>query len=536
MDYPQSTFDKIPAKPLTPKVLLNFVTVALMMTCLAIAMERIIQRVIGLPNSGFLPVLTFLVALEALFSHRRLEQFHLGLANKLAWRLSELVVLAVITRVTFYLLLPAGQWIRDLANLQTRFVETFFVSSFTVVFSALLLFWLIATTFADVLHELEENHEQWDLEMQGLALRDRDAVRGRLVSHVFGFGAALMVIIALLNLDLLPLPGQPVALSALTVDFVAYFVLGLLLLAQSQYALQSSHWYLQRVPSQPAIFNRWIRFSALLVVGLAMLVFLLPTQYSVGLLDLLRGLFNILMAIGLLLQFLIFTPILLLISFFSRLFGGSGIGLPAEPIEPQIPLETLTNRTYDWAEILQSVLFWTLFLGVLVFAFRFYLRQHSEALAPLRKLGIVRWFRQAWEWLQRLLGRTGAGLGQTLRGAFDRLQASGQAWLGSIPNRFPALDQLAPRQQILLTYLGLVSWMKQKGVERKAASTPLEYAGRLVEFLPEAAAPLEDITRQFMEARYTRHAITPQESARTRAQWEQVQAIYRQKQAQKRAG
>ena len=147
-------------------------------------------------------------------------------------------------------------------------------------------------------------------------------------------------------------------------------------------------------------------------------------------------------------------------------------------------------------------------------------------------MALFRWLQSAWQWMRSLFHQVGTEIQQGVQSGFRRLQRSGRSLIASIPNAFPILDQLAPRQQILLTYLGMVDWLKENGVARKANSTPFEFSLTLTRLMPQAEPEIHSLTKLFVEARYTRHPISPQQSALVRSQWQHLQRAFKEQQEQ----
>lgn len=144
-----------------------------------------------------------------------------------------------------------------------------------------------------------------------------------------------------------------------------------------------------------------------------------------------------------------------------------------------------------------------------------------------------------WGWLRTqfigIAGGAARGISRTLRASIERLRgAIRQARPGFNP--FQAISRrLPPRQRVLLTYLLMVRWNTQNGFKRLPHQTPYEYAHRLIVWVPAAQTDLEMITQLFMEARYSRHTITPEQADSAQAAWEQVQKIFQDYLAQQKA-
>ncbi len=162
---------------------------------------------------------------------------------------------------------------------------------------------------------------------------DMDAARRKLSTTVFLIGGVLLILTAMVRLDLNAGQVRLISQPGRVWHLVVFFLLGLVLLAQARYAALRNHWYLESIPAGPNLAPRWALYSLILFGSISCLALVLPTQYSIGLLDLLRGLIGIfLTAIGFL-QALLIAPFIVLFNWLSTLFGKSpqGIGSTTSP-------------------------------------------------------------------------------------------------------------------------------------------------------------------------------------------------------------
>lgn len=530
----QTTAKRSPVRrPLTPATLFSYALVGLMLTCLAYALNHIIANIFPRWNGWFVPLLAFFVAVEATITYRQLRQSGLPLGERLLWRITEWVVLAILLKLVLYVLDAPASLLADLQRWQQDFLASFFDDAFTITLGIGGVVWFAATTFAEVLYDLEENIEEWALERQGVAVKNRENIRKSLMAHIFGYGAVLLAVTAFLNLDigLLPQQARGVGVTINSLVFVLYFVLGLILLAQTQFSVLQARWFMHDIPSSPVVLSRWLQYSILLVLVIALIVILLPTGYVIGLFEVLQVVLSMIVFIGLVLQFLILTPLLLLLAWLMRLLGfDDSLRIPPPP-PPQPPPPPAASQEQSWFELLRSILFWILFAAVIFFSFRYYFRQQGGLFAGLAKTAPGRWLTAIFRWL---LGTTGAmrqRVRQTLRAGIDQVRLAGARTIAAIPGR-DVFTRLPPRQQVLLTYLSMLLWFGQNGVERKHSSTPQEYARQLAAIMPDSHPDIDGITHLFVEARYSPHPITREQGSEARSYWERIRQRYLQTIAQ----
>ena len=344
----------------------------------------------------------------------------------------------------------------------------------------------------------------------------------RLAGRFFAGGAALLIAVGIALVH----PAQLLDPSRLSVvgplpGVLAYFLLGLLLLAQVQYALSTHRWRLQRLSVAEGLSGRWLRYGAAFFGLVVALAAILPTRYTVGLLDLARAALSLVAIFLWFLSFLVSVPLLLL----SRLFPGLGSTVPnlpaAPPLPPPPPPEAAAAAGGDWLGLVRSLIFWGLFLALAVYLLRQWLAQHPRLLGLLARLGPLRLLRRLWAALRRRL----AGYAETIREQLPR-RSPGEGPTVA-PSRFPRfvrLGALSPREQVLYYYLSIVRRAGRQGMPRGEGQTPAEYGAALAPRLPEASAELEDLTEAFVEARYSPHEVAPPHAGRARASWQRVRA------------
>ena len=80
----------------------------------------------------------------------------------------------------------------------------------------------------------------------------------------------------------------------------------------------------------------------------------------------------------------------------------------------------------------------------------------------------------------------------------------------------------SPREQIRYYYLAIVHRAGEQGVPRAENETPLEYVDDLKSQWPEAQSELDELTRAFLEARYSPQPIDKPAVARVKEEWKRI--------------
>jgi hypothetical protein len=385
----------------------------------------------------------------------------------------------------------------------------------TVAFILALLSWRASTQTVRELERIGEPPEQ-----RGGYVPPIESLTGRF----FWGGAVLMItagitrigIAALLNLSRPPVPG-------LVLNVLVYFLLGLVMLGQVHFNRLHQQWQAQEIKVSEGLTGRWVRYSLAFIGLAALLAFLLPTGYTVGLLDAVAIILTILGYILTLLAMILWFIFGLLLMPLAMLFG-SARPIPSQPILP--PPQLLQQQSGDvvpsWFEMLRSLLFWAAALGMVFYVVRSYLRDHPELLEAFATQRPVRALRA----LLIALWRRLIGLAEAASERIPRrlsLQRAGPR-SPKVPFRFFRLGALSPRERILYYYLSILRRTERQGFPRQRAQTPYEYDATLASHLPQAQQEMTLLTQAFVEARYSRHAFDREQARGVRVDWQRVKA------------
>jgi hypothetical protein len=497
------------------KHLFHPLAIGVMVGCIALSVVDLVHLFVPAWNGTYLVAGCVLAALEANYSYRLLRARRLWSTDALKFRAVEIALFFILLKICSYF---GDRWTDVLADVKTwpRYpLNVIDPETMTAFILAVLSWWASTQTVRDM-ERLSEPPE-----------RSRYYVppKESLTNRFFTGGVILLLIAGvnrigiaeLLNLRRPSVPG-------LILNVLVYFLVGLVMLGQTQFTRLRNQWQAQKIKIADELAGRWVRYS-LIFVGLATLVaFLLPTGYTVSLLDVAGGILLLIVGIFSFLLALLLWPLGLLLS----LFGGSPyrirrLKLPLSPLS--LRTSTGTGATVGWFEVLRSLLFWAVAVGMIVYVIRSYLRDHPELAAQLAALKPIQVLLRLWAAIRRYLARLAGAVGERFPHRLWLHKASAESPTG--PFRFFRLGALSPRERILYYYLSILRRAGQQGFPRQQAQTPYEYTATLDPHLPQAQEEMDVLTQAFVEARYSPHTIAPDWAGRVHAHWEQVKAALR---------
>ena len=494
--------------------------IAVMLGCIALSVADLLHTSSPTWGRAYLTAGCVLAALEAGYSRWLIRTKPLRGDDALRLRVFEVAALFILIKIASY---ANDSWAAIVADVKTWPYQplNIFNLETMVAFILALLSWAVATL---TIHDLERIGEPPPVRAQNYI-----PPRERLANRFFWGGGILLVVAGITRVgiaNLLNLERPPV--PQLVLNALLYFLLGMAMLGQIHFTRLHQQWESQKIKVADQLTDRWVRYSLALVGLAALLAFLLPTGYTVGLLDVVAVILQILVFILSVISMIIWFLLSLLLLPFIWLFGMKPPDRPgslALPRSYRLPQSGLGNaaRGPDWLELLRSLLFWTVTLGMVYYVIRSYLRDHPEILEALSSLKPIRMLHDLWAALWRRF----SGWAEFARERMPR-QLLGR-WMreaGSSegPFRFFRLGALPPRERILYYYLSVLHRAGQRGVPRRHAQTPREYEDALNPRLPEAQQDLAQLTEAFIEARYSLHTFDRKHDQQARAHWKRVRA------------
>jgi hypothetical protein len=471
------------------------------------------KRVVVGWQGDYLLLAVAVFALEALLSFRAASKISFPSWPWFLYRFTEIIFLFSLLKLYTYLHNGAAQLVTDLP-LWAQDPGAFFNPEFIFAILLCLAAWAGATYFASALSELEGDDLLFSPDGETPVVSDRGKARKQLLADIFLVGAVMLLATAVVRGDLSILGVNAPLLPTGLLNVVFYFIFGLILFAQSQFAVLRARWSLDQVPLAHNIAPRWAAYALALLIVCAALVIFLPTRYSLGLLDTLAYVISFINFIISLLLLLVWIPIRFLMS----LFGNNNADLGFIPrVTPTPPPPGTAPDSVPGSEIIKSILFWTTFLGVIFFSVYYYFLRRTQLFQDLSKAPNLNWLRQFWKWLTN-----------SLKGIREQVQLSIQQVIKRVrplrpivPWSFINVRRLSPRDQVRFYYLAL---LRRADVPRRPSQTPLEYQAELKDLPPD---DLHGLTESFIEARYTPHTITPQNVSLAKRFWENLRKALR---------
>lgn len=490
-----------------------------MIMCLNVSIVNLVRQLN--PNwSGVYFLLAMLITtVEGIYAYRLSQRFRTSTDSRLRFRLAEAVTLIVLIKLMNLLQKPlavAGAELQAIWEMPYLFFSTEFYISITLAFLA----WAMATATIADFEDLYDPYIDNRLTLQGLITR-------------FFWGGIILVlisgithVIAQSGLESLADFRRP-ALGGVIFNVLIYFALGLILLSQINLTRLLVRWRLQDLTPPPDFTRIWARYG-LVFLGLVMVIaFLLPTHYTLGFLRtaglVLQVIIGVLAFLVQLLLILITIPVLWLLSLIG--FETATTPPPLPPPPPVAPPPSESGYP-PWWELLRSLLFWLVALGVLGYFIKIYLEDHADTLQSLKQIRLV----------DRLLSFI-AELWRSLRGW-------AKAGLALLPNRevsfkppqpnltgrvrnWLSLRQASTRQRILYYYLNLLTRAEQAGLHRRQSQTPYEYEPSLQESIPTVETEIHDVTDTFVRARYSPDEFSEQDVALIKQEWQRIKKALR---------
>jgi hypothetical protein len=333
--------------------------IGVMFACIALSLVELVRLFFPDWNGTFLVLLCVLAALEANYSYRLIRARPLRGGDLLRFRVIEIAMFFLVAKIGSYI---GKSWTNVLADVQSwpRYLYRIVDAETMAAFVLALIAWHVSTQTAHDFERLDEPpvyHRYYVPPMDSLTGR---FFWGGVALLIFA-GLARIGIAQLLNLHRPSVPG-------LVLNVLVYFLLGLVMLGQVRFATLRKRWQASEVKISDELPRRWVRYS-LAFIGLAALVaFVLPTGYTLGLLEVIGWVIAISLAILSFVATVLFWLILLPFAWLLSLLGAEPG--PSRPVDPPVrPFPGDMGAPYagpGWLQILQSLVFWAIALGMVL--------------------------------------------------------------------------------------------------------------------------------------------------------------------------
>lgn len=492
--------------------------IGLMFACLALSLVELVHLFFPAWNGTYLILACVLAALEANYSYRLIRARSLRGGDLLRFRLIEIAVFFLLVKIGSYL---GDSWVDVMAEVRSwpSYLYRLFDLETMVAFFLAMLSWHVSTQTTRDFERLNEPPA-----FQRYYVSPMDSLTGR----YFWGGVVLMITAGLTRIGIAQLldlrrPFVP----GLVLNVLVYFLLGLVMLGQVRFATLRNRWEAGAIKIAEELPRRWVRYSLALIALAASLAFLLPTGYTLGLLEALGWTLSLILGIVSFVAVLLFWLVLLPFAWLLSLLGVESppAGPLQAPVRPPLP-EAGVQGAPGWFQVLRSLVFWVIAVGMIFYVVRSYLRDHPELLEGLASLGLIRALGRTWAALRRWLAGWGSILQERLPTGWSlhlrRARGSSRPTFG-----FFRLGALSPRAQVLYYYRSVLQRAARQGFPRRPAQTPAEYEVTLAPNLPAAREDMRLLTQAFVEAHYSQHSVEPADARRVRLSWQQVKQALR---------
>ncbi len=511
--------------------LLRPVLIAAMMTCLAAPLVTVLEWLLPGWDGTYFLLFCFLAGMEGILSERALRRRRISGWAYLGSRAAELLILLLLLKLVNYIPLGVDQLWAD-AQAWPSSPGSFGTPVDFLTALVLLPLWTGALMVARQASELDADEElapappdktstEYYLWLtQPPPVRHRqEALNG--LGEVFLWGGILLLLASALVYVLLPIAPDSVLPTLL------YFALGVALLSQARFSVTRAGWQRQGIPVQRGISHRWLLWTVIFLIGVALAARMLPTEYTMGpLLTLLYILGLIAQAVMAMITLIPYLLGLLL----SLLFPGV-----EQPARPATPLELMplpepsvaSSAPPPWLEVLVSAFFWTLILAIVGYALIRFFRDRLGLLdAPNGAKSTWRGRLLAWLQSLRIWWRN---LGQGFQDSLARRRArpDGEPPTASILARFLSLRRLPPQELVRYYYLSAARRATQAGQPRSPEQTPYEYQSSLDQRFPDLEPDLTGLTDAFVQARYSPQPVEKEDAEAVKPLWQRIKTALR---------
>ena len=488
---------------------INLVLVSGMLSCLAFVANHFIGVFYDEWEVTGLSILIFILSFESLLVHYVQSRVVRYGTNPFLATAAEWVLFLLVGKLFLMFQPGAGNFWQEVLSWQNGFFAEFFDVRYGLLVFFLLVIWSLTRIFSPPLYQLEEDQELMEQEKLGVTFNDRQEARRSLMGLVFilGFVMVGMTVILKSNLEFIPFSETPT--RTFVIALIMYFSLAFLFLSLNHYAIQKARWYFNEINVNPELARHWLLYSMAFIAVVILLTVFLPTDFTIGFLPFAQAVFKGVAYLFGLIQFLILVPISFVMTLISSLLGlQQSEQPPAQPTLPELTPETIqTTGPLPWWDLVKSILFWLIFIGMIVLAVRYYINNHQGLKAFFEGIRIKAWLASFWTWLKRGLRKVGEAASETVQKGVQQIRKYFTEREGRLPSLKDLIRHLPPRQALILTYLDWVHWNDKYGLKRKKSQTPLEYAEAAKQRWPDLKDYILPFTNDFIAARYTAQVI-----------------------------
>jgi hypothetical protein len=492
---------------------LNIIMISVMMTCFAVIIEKVIREFYPMWGLYWFPVYTFLLTALNLLMRQAQRKTPRAFSNQTLFILTEIVLIILITKaISMVVMMVFGYlsiW-QEITSWSNNFLEHFFNLDFLLRASGIFLIWLLIWLFSAPLNKMEEDHALMEQEKLGYTFTDRYDARRKLIHLIFNIGLLMIILMVMWKSNLPWFYEESTSTRSFLLVLLAYFFTAFLFLALNQYAIMKARWFFSDIEVNPELAKHWLFYSLFFILSVILVIVFLPTNLPLGISTIADWLSEAFLYISSLLFSILTFPIFLILALISRLFGRDAIVDSFQPMEPRTDILPQTIGSTPWLDIVQSIIFWLVFAGVVISAITFYIRNRPNLNLSISDLKLFALIKEFLHWISRGLKEAKSASSETIQKGLEKFQTFLRTQKRKLPTLIDLAKKLPPRQAVIVIYMDWILWNRHHGFTRKESQTPYEYAQAYLQQLPEMADQDENIselTDVFIQARYSRRQI-----------------------------
>ncbi len=524
------------------------ILIALMTTSFFTCVFVLVNNFVPTPAWALLTPLLFFVTLESIFTTMWLAHPDRRTLNHIYYRISEFLVIALITRV--YIWIIVGGWPQfDLLGDYLRYPWILFNDGvFILAIIAIAFSWSYARMTSYLFAQLALDEAEVVYYVQPPKRREtgnQPVMRNRqeltetfFIQWMWG-GGILIVIVAITTIDLptVTLDNTGLGLARLGLSpFVVlgvlfYFLTGLGLLSEARLETLNARWLYLNAQKEPQVERVWYRYGLWFLVLIGVFAAFLPLG-STSLIG------QVIEQILLVITGLVTVLGYFFVMFFSLLFAPfappelaetprAGTPMPVPTLQPT-PIPTVPPIVDDTPALIASSLIWAIAIVGTVMAVMFFVRGRGVKLDGRIFVSIFNSLRAflagLWGGVVDQIEDIGEAIQLRQRTVADEDRDGGRF---SRPFRFFRINSLSPEEQIRYFYLSTLKRAQNKGVARETSETPIEFMDDLKTSWPEAEEEIDTLTEAFLKARYSPRHIEKEEVNPVKKKWKRAKSRLR---------
>ncbi|MCL4498760.1 MAG: DUF4129 domain-containing protein [Chloroflexi bacterium] len=301
-------------------------------------------------------------------------------------------------------------------------------------------------------------------------------------------------------------------------NVVVYFVVGLLLLGEAHYVRQRTLWRIDDIAIPREIATRWIGAVVGLVVAAILVAIVLPTSYAMTLGDIITTVLGVIVqAVTFVLGGIIYLLFLVLSSLHR--WSGDAPSVPHAAIPPHFASAPHPSGGPSPLDTVRSLLFWLVAFGIVLYSASVLWRRRIPLPWGTAWKAIVSAPWSILTGLLRFIGRLGKQVSAAVVSVVPHLFRRAEP-LPRPRLRIVSLWRLSPRERIEYFYLSICERAARLGYPRPDGSTPAEFEEILRKSVPQVSPDIEQLTADFVEARYGPRETTLEQVGHARDRWQ----------------